>query len=183
MEMSEILVTLSKFFSKIVQFLSDNLSDIGVIFTTIGAIFTAIGVIFTYYQIKKANIQKKIEYMMSIYNDFLKDKNMREIYYKIEYSTFVYDENFHTSEDEKNLDKLIEHFANIWRLYSRGILNKNDLDFIKYRLLVIYQNPEIKKYFSFLDKWYLDRKLVNENIVEFKKIGKILEENDLSAKK
>ena len=46
---------------------------------------------------------------------------MMEIYYKIEYGEFEYDENFHQSDEEKKLDKLLGFFENIAKLYLMRI--------------------------------------------------------------
>ncbi len=41
-------------------------------------------------QIKKSAIQKRSEYVIDLYNTFVQDRDMIEIYYKLEYSKFIY---------------------------------------------------------------------------------------------
>lgn len=76
---------------------------------------------------------------------------MMDVYYKLEYSNFKYDINFHGSGTEKQLDKLLGHFSNIGRLYFSNILTRSDLKFLEYEFLIIYQNQNIKSYLLFLD--------------------------------
>ncbi len=66
----------------------------------------------TFYQIRKSNIQNRIEYIVKLYNEFVNDENMIKMYYKLEYSEFIYNDNFHGSEEEKKLDKLLGYFSN-----------------------------------------------------------------------
>lgn len=144
--------------------------------TVIGVFLALIGLFFTYQQIKIANDLKRAEYVIKLNDDYRSDKDMIEIYYKIEYSEFKYNQNtFHSSEDEKKLDKLLEYFSHIGKLYFRKILKESDLDFITYRLLIVYQNPEVKKYLDFLAKWFETRNITNGNIKDFENIGKYLE--------
>jgi hypothetical protein len=126
-------------------------------------------------QTKKSAIQKRSEYVLDLYNAFVNDKDMIEIYYKLEYSEFRYDGNFHGSETEKQLDKLLGHFSNIGRLYSLEILTRGDLKFLEYEFLVIYQNKNIQAYLNFLDSWFKARKINDQKFQYFRMTGRTLE--------
>jgi len=144
-------------------------------------------------QTKKSVIQKRSEYIIELYNTFVNDENMTEVYYTIEYSEFIYnpterfqdfdfnwDPNFHGSETEKKVDKLLGHFSNIGRLYSYGILTKEDLQFFKYEFLMIYQNENIQAYFTFLDNWTRIRQISDIKFEHFRTTGQMLEnENNI----
>ena len=126
-------------------------------------------------QTKKSAIQKRSEYIIDLYNTFINDKDMVEIYYKLEYSDFIYDDSFHGSEIEMKLDKLLGHFSNIGRLYYASILTREDLNFLEYEFLVIFQNRNIKSYLTFLDYWFKIRGLKNQKFEYFRLVGSLLE--------
>ena len=129
-------------------------------------------------QTKKSAIQKRSEYIIDLYDTFVDDTEMIDIYYKLEYSTFTYDKNFHGSETEKKLDKLLGHFSNIGRLYCSGILTREDLKFLEYEFLVIYQNENIKAYLTFLDEWFKAKKIKDKKFDYFRKVGRLLEKEN-----
>ena len=130
-------------------------------------------------QIKKSAIQKRSEYVIDLYSTFVQDRDMIEIYYKIEYSKFIYDNGaFHGSETEKQLDKLLGHFTIIGRLYNLGILTREDMNFVKYEFLVIYQNQNIQAYLSFLDRYLKSQQINNKKFEDFRIAGQILEKDN-----
>lgn len=134
-------------------------------------------------QSKTAAIQKRSEYVIDLYNTFINDKDMIDIYYKIEYSEFRYDGNFHGSDMEKQLDKLLGHFSNIGRLYNLGILAREDLKFLEYEFLVIYQNKNIQAYLKYLDGWFKVRQINDKKFYFFRMTGKLLEEENIKVLK
>jgi hypothetical protein len=127
-------------------------------------------------QANKAAIQKRSEYVISLYNAFINDKDMVDIYYKLEYSEFKYDNNFHGSDTEKKLDKLLGHFSNIGRLNHLGILTIGDLKFMEYEFLVMWQNKNIKSYLQFLDEWFKLREIKDTKFEYFRLTGQLLEQ-------
>ncbi|MEO0075903.1 MAG: hypothetical protein ABIK31_07390 [candidate division WOR-3 bacterium] len=135
-------------------------------------------------QTRKSAIQKRSEYVINLYNTFINDKDMVEIYYKLEYSEFRYDDNFHGSQTEKQLDKLLGHFSNIGRLFNLGILTREDLKFFEYEFLVIYQNKNIQAYLRFLDNWFKLRQINIKKFEYFRLTGQAFEkENNIQLKK
>ena len=145
------------------------------ILTIVSISLAALGLFANYFQIRKANIQKRAEYIVKLYNEFVNDNDMTDIYYQLEYSDFDYNNEFHGSETEKKLDKLLGHFSNVGRLYFMGILKKEDLKFLEYEFLIIYQNRNIQKYLEFLDNWFILRNIYDEKFEYFRKTGKFLE--------
>jgi hypothetical protein len=135
-------------------------------------------------QTRKSAIQKRSEYVIDLYNTFTNDKDMVKIYYKLEYSEFRYDDNFHGSQTEKQLDKLLGHFSNIGRLFNLGILTREDLKFLEYEFLVIYQNENIQEYLKFLDGWFKLRQINDKKFEYFRLTGQALEkDNNIQLKK
>jgi len=149
--------------------------ELAELLTIISISLAALGLFANYYQIRKANIQKRAEYIVKLYNDFVNDTDMIDIYYQLEYSDFEYNDEFHGSETEKNLDKLLGHFSNIGRLYFMGILKKKDLKFLEYEFLIIYQNRNIQNYLKFLDNLFKSREINDEKFEYLRKTGKLLD--------
>lgn len=77
----------------------------------IASVATAIALIPAVVQLIQSNKQKRAKFIMSLYNAFTNDKEMMDMYYKIEYGNFTYNpESFHDSAEEKRLDKTIRPF-------------------------------------------------------------------------
>jgi len=128
-------------------------------------------------QNKKSAVQKRSEYVIDLYNTFVNDKDMFDAYYKIEYSEFVYDGTFHGSELEKKVYKLLGHFSNIGRLFNLGILTRDDVRFLEYEFLIIFQNSNVKAYFNFLDNWFNLRNINDKKFEYFRLTGEYLEKD------
>ena len=143
---------------------------------TIASILLAVlGLFANFLQIRRGNTQKRAEYIVQLYNEFVNDRDMMEIYYKLEYSKFNYGQNFHGSETEKQLDKLLGHFSNIGRLHFMGVIRRQDLKFLEYEFLVIYQNSNIESYLAFLDEWFETRGIDDQKFEYFRKTAQLLE--------
>jgi hypothetical protein len=127
-------------------------------------------------QIKAGNRQKRAEFIVNLYNQFSLNKELLGIYYKIEYNKFKYDSAvFHNSEEEKLVDNLLRFFNNVAELYLSGNFTINDLEYLSYNYIVVYQNTSIRKYFVSLDKWYSDRRLKVRPFNAFRRVGEVLE--------
>ncbi len=145
----------------------------------ITAIFLAsIGLFLNAWQQWKVYRQKRIEYVSDVLWKIYDDEELSEIYYKIEYSEFIYNSNdFHGSENEKKLDKLLSTFDILAKQYYLKLITIQDIDLISYEYLVIFQNKEINKYFDFLDSWFDKRGIKNPPFDKLRKLGKIVENN------
>lgn len=83
---------------------------------------------------------------------------------------------FHKSfcnECEKNY---LGHFSNIGRLYNLGILIRDDLNYVKYEFLAIYQNQNIQAYLTFLNGWFKLRQINNRKFEDFRLPDRFLKE-------
>jgi hypothetical protein len=142
----------------------------------VGALFIAsVGLFLNLIQLRAANRQKRAEYIINMYNQSALDKDVLDIYYKIEYGNFTYDQEFHGSEEEIKLDKLIDMYDNIAKLYLLGNFTLRDLNYVAYRYLVVYQDESIGNYLSFLDTWYVQRGMKVKPFDAFRAVGQILE--------
>ena len=153
-----------------------NQITIGDLIQIIAILIAAIGLFLNFRQLRAGNRQKRAEYIINLHNQYASDKDNLDIYYKIEYDAFEYDENFHKSEDEKKLDKLLDFYDNIAKLYKLNNFTLEDLDYVAYGYLVIYQNPSVTEYLGFLDNWYKRRGMRVRPFSAFRDVGQILED-------
>jgi len=72
------------------------------------AIFAAVGLLLTFYQSQRTNAQARAALVAECLKRFAEDEEIA-----IVYSAFRYDGTFSNSEREREVDKLLRHFANI----------------------------------------------------------------------
>lgn len=155
----------------------NNVISIGDLLLTLSILIASIGLFLNFLQMRKNNLQKRAEYMINLYNQYASDPDMIDIYYKIEYGEFYYNEEFHQSPEEKKLDKLLGFFENIAKLYimKNITFTLDDLKYVAYEFLVIYQDKSVKQYLQFLEYWFSQRGITVKPYEAFQKTGKILE--------
>ena len=105
----------------------------------LAVLIAAAGLFMNAWQQKKANSQKRVEVISDTLWKIQDDKELREIYYRLEYHKFSYGQEFHNSEEEKYLDKLISLLDIIAKQYFSNHLTKKDVALISYEYLIIYQ--------------------------------------------
>lgn len=78
---------------------------------------------------------------------------MQNAFYAIEHEEFLYDDGFHKSELERDIDKLFRHFAVLALAWKADLLTITDVKPIQYYVLRVMQNAEIKKHLDFVDNF------------------------------
>jgi len=58
-------------------------------------------------QSRRTNAQAHASHVAGCLKDFAADKDIQRAFYAIEYDEFVYDQNFHKSDQERKIDKLL----------------------------------------------------------------------------
>ena len=112
----------------------------------------AIGLFLNWWQLRLGGIRKRAEFIVSVFNQFVTDPLASEIFYEIEYGRFRYDKDFHRSENELKLDRLLSYFEKIAALYDIGTITLHDLELVRYDFLRVYQNAAVQEYFKTLDR-------------------------------
>jgi hypothetical protein len=136
---------------------------------------TAVAAFAAFRQIYISNRQKRADLLLQLCNQFYHDTDMQDMYYQIEYSTFVYSvETFHMSDNEKKLDKLLGLFSNIGQLYQMGIIKNADLEFIKYEFQIIFEYEGVQQYFQTLDGWFETRQINHLKFQPFRDVGQLI---------
>ena len=135
------------------------------------AVFAGIGLLLTALQIAHATRQQRVERVTDFAKDIFNDAELRSTYYELEYGTFVYDENFHGSEKEQHIDKLLGRFDSLAKQVQMGLLKLDDLDLVAYEYIVVYQDAGVADYFDFLDGWFKSRGLERKPFKAFRDLG------------
>ncbi len=119
----------------------------------LGALFAALGLLLNVQQSRRTNAQARAALVATCLTGFAEDEEIQKAFYAIEYSEFRYDRDFHRSSEEREVDKLLRHFANLALAWQVGLLSTADVRPVQYYVLRITRNPEIKKYLEFIADW------------------------------
>jgi len=149
--------------------------SVGALIQTAAFLVAAIGLIYNAVTTTRAAREKRILHLVEAQNTFYNDDAMLEAYYLIEYGSFSYEADFHGSDLEKKVDRLLVHFENIAWLYQTKVVTIDELDAVAYNYLVIYQDEDIQRYFAVLDKWYARRGITEKPFATFREVGAVIE--------
>ena len=119
----------------------------------LGAVFAAFGLILNVQQSRRTNAQTRAALVAGCLKGFAEDEEIQKAFYSIEYSKFRYDDSFHDSTHEREIDKLLRHFANIALAWQVGLLTTADVRPIQYYVLRVTQDTEIQEYLQFMREW------------------------------
>ena len=85
------------------------------------------------------------------------DSELRKFFYKVDYEEFKFDTNkeflekFKGSDDERRLDSLLFKYNYVGKLVRDQYLDIDDINFLIFPMLQVYNNLDIKRYFDWLD--------------------------------
>ena len=119
----------------------------------VSAVFAAVGLLLTVRQSQRTNAQARAALVSKCLADFADDEDMQKAFYAIEYSEFKYGHSFHKSEQEREVDKLLRHFANLALAWQARLLSTQDIRPVQYYVLRVLRDPEIQKYLAFVEQW------------------------------
>ena len=148
---------------------------LGDLMTMAGLAAGSIGLFLTWISMRTGNRQKRAEFLVSMLQRFTSDDEMMTTYYQVEYGKFEYGEEFHESEGEKSLDKLLRFYDTIGKLWEMGCITMEDVRFFAYEYLVVFQDESVGKYMSFLEDWFKKRGMSVRPFGAFQRLGVRLE--------
>lgn len=119
----------------------------------ISAVFAAIGLLINVRQSRRTNAQARAALVAACLKGFADDEDIQSAFYAIEYSTFRYGAGFHGSAQERQVDKLLRHFANIALAWQAGLVSIQDVMPIKYYVVRVVDDLEMKRYLEFIRDW------------------------------
>jgi hypothetical protein len=115
----------------------------------IGFFLTAAGLLLTAWQIYKARVQQRAQYILDHFTAYVRDPELANVFNRLQFGSFTYPEDFH----EVHTDRLLNHFSRIITLYEIGAVSKLDLRCLTMSSgsWVISRNEQLQKYFAYLD--------------------------------
>ena len=119
----------------------------------VSAIFAALGLLLTFSQSRRTNAQARATLVADCLKGFAGDEEIQRAFYAIEYSNFKYDGGFHNSDQEREIDKLLRHFANVALAWQANLLSTSDVRPIQYYVLRVMRDTDIQKYLNFIAEW------------------------------
>lgn len=118
----------------------------------VSATCAAIGLLLTYIQSRRTNAQSRAALVAACLKGFAEDEEIQRAYYRVEYFQFVYDDAFHGTDQEREVDKLLRHFANIALSWQAGLLTIADVRPIQYYVLRVMSDNGINQYLEVVDE-------------------------------
>lgn len=109
-------------------------------------------------QLETTILNQKIISQNDLIKDLFNDSESRKFYYDIDYGKFVFKdeknflEKFKGSDDERRLDSLLYKYNYVGRLVNTGYLDINDIDFLVFPMLQVFNNENVQNYLEWLDK-------------------------------
>ena len=142
----------------------------------LAATFAAIGLWLTARQSRRTNSQARAAIVAACLERFCDDADMQAIFYSIEYSHFKYREaNFHHSDEERQLDKLLMHFSTTALAWRAGLLQTRDLHPLQYLVRRILRDPGVAKYLGFVSEWSSRANLGEHPYLALSEMGRALD--------
>jgi hypothetical protein len=141
----------------------------------------ALGLFLNWWQLRLGGIRKRAEFVVSVFNRYVMDPVSSKAFYDIEYDRFRYDDDFHESEAEQHLDRLLTYFEKVAALYDMGTITLKDLELVRYEFVRVHRNQEVQKYFAFLDKSSRGLNIRGGTYERYRRLAALLERNTPGA--
>ena len=141
----------------------------------IAILIASLGLFLNFWQLLQSNKLRRVELVSKTLFLIFDDKDIANIFYKLEYDEFKYNDNFHGSKDEKKVDKLLTALDILGKQHNIGLISLKDVETISYEILTVYHNKELNKYLNFLDNWYKSKKLKKIPFNDFRQLAKKIE--------
>jgi hypothetical protein len=136
-----------------IEAMPHSLQLVLLVIPAISTILAAAALLLNIYQARRTNGQARRALVAESLKGLTDDKEVQRTFYSIEYGEFLYSADFHKSERERQLDKLLIHFANLALSWKSGLLTTGGLQPVQYYILRVMRDPAVLKYMEFLESW------------------------------
>jgi hypothetical protein len=126
--------------------------SLGDIIAAASFLIAALGLFLTLFQLRRDSVRKRAEFIVSVFNQCVTDRETADIFYMIEYGKFEYSSDFHGTKQERHLDRLLFYFEKIAALYHMGVVTRKDLELVRYEFVRVYGNSNVQEYLKTLDE-------------------------------
>ena len=127
---------------------------------------------------KKNTLVEYNKTAQNFFRDTLEDKNFAMIFHNIDYGKNFYGPDFHDSELEANLDKLLIRYTFLVDLVTYVCFKNKNMDWIKYEIHRIVTNIDIQSYLFNLSNFTksINAPFPYKSIVDYGKSAGLLDE-------
>ena len=115
---------------------------------------TTAGVLAAFWQIRIGARSQRATFLKDLYIQLRSDPAIVEAFYKVEYDKFEYGSDFHHSELEAKVDRLLTLIDLVCEMRAQRILTTREMSFFEYPLGRVAQNQSIQAYLRFLNDFY-----------------------------
>jgi hypothetical protein len=119
-------------------------------------IVATIGIFLTLYQVKQGNKTRRATFFKELYSTMYSDPDVSQGYYLIDHGKFRYDDDFHRSEEEKPIDRLLTFIDLLCYLRKNRLIAESEIRYFEYELIRVYENKEIQRYLEVVRQSYRD---------------------------
>jgi hypothetical protein len=139
-----------------------------------------VGIALTFWQVRRGARTRRVQFLKELYLMLTADPDICSAYYQIEYGKFHYGVDFHESEIESKIDRLLAFADLVAELYLQSQISEKEMIFFQYRFLRIYQDQGIQEYLNFLSTFYEEVGVSKEPYHSFQKVAQSFESQRLS---
>ena len=118
----------------------DNICNIVIAITAI------VGVYISITTWKKNTKQEKFRITNNFIRETCEDRNIAKVFHKIDYSKHWYGPDFHNSDFEAEIDKLLIRYTYFIDLYNYGYTDKNSTEWLNYEIHRLLTNFDMQAY-------------------------------------
>lgn len=113
-----------------------------------------VGIGLTYWQARSSARTQRASFLKDLYSTLTADPEICRAYYAIEYGKFKYGPDFHGSEMEKSVDRLLSFADLVCELARQRVLTRQEMAFFQYRFLRLSDDADVRAYLQFLERFY-----------------------------
>lgn len=114
---------------------------------------TAFGVLAALWQIHVNTRYQRANFLRDLYMQLRSDPAIVEAFYEIEYSKFVYGMDFHGSDLEPKMDRLLTLVDLVCEMRAQRIITKREMGFFVYSFDRVAQNKSVQAYLAYLNNF------------------------------
>jgi hypothetical protein len=141
----------------------------------VGLFIAATGLLLSALQISRSRAERRAEYVTRVIHRLHDNAELHDVYYELERDQFKFDLAFLGSEKEKRLDKLLEEFDLLARLYKMNVLRVEDINLFWYQFLIVYQNKDVSAYINAVNYTFERSGITLRALEAFREVGELLE--------
>lgn len=127
----------------------------------LATLIAAAGLVLSALELRRTRKEKRLEQVQRLV-ERLQTPELRDIYHEVERGEFRFP--FDQPHKEKEIDALLGEFDLIGNLYKNGLIEFNELELFAYQLLVVYQNPNVKKYLGAVQSTFEASRQMNPQV-------------------